>query len=236
MEIINVEGFEFIRLSFYGAEVYFSTAKNNLNFNMKSEEFAMNIEKLKQWFKLSDLGYVKQIHSNLIYDFNGTILEGDGLTTDKKNTAVGVFTADCIPVLFYDKRNKVCAAIHSGWKGTELQICSNAVKKMINDYGSDPKDIMVAIGPHNRSCCYEFGKEEAEKSFKEYFDQGLKVYESGKLNLEICIEQQLKASGIKESNITSVPVCTFCSEKFDLYSFRKKDKYDGRMFSFIVCR
>ena len=65
------------------------------------------------------------------------------------------YYADCIPVLLYDPVHRAIAAVHSGWRGTSLGIAPQAVAKMTALYGSDPGDILAAIGPGIGPCCFE---------------------------------------------------------------------------------
>ncbi|MDD3224021.1 MAG: peptidoglycan editing factor PgeF [Clostridium sp.] len=227
--------FEFINFKDKNIELNFSTAKNNLDFNMNTETGLENLTRIKDWFGVKDVIYLKQIHSDniMLYEDKYTMHCGDAIITDKKNIAIGVFTADCVPVILYCKNKHVIAAIHSGWKGTFKKIVLKTVRKMIEFYGVKAEDIVAYIGPHNRSCCYEFGREEAEQFNNVDIYHGLKIYRDGKLDLSKCIEKQLLTSGIKNDNIKNTGICTYCNEEYDLYSYRKQKDGCGRMFSFI---
>lgn len=88
-----------------------------------------------------------------LYDPEG--YETDGLVTDVPGLALTIFSADCIPVLLYDPRRRVTAAVHAGWRGTALGIADAAVEKMTGLYGCAPEDILAAIGPGIGPCCFE---------------------------------------------------------------------------------
>lgn len=81
--------------------------------------------------------------------------DADGLVTDVPGLGLTVFGADCLPILFYDPVRRVAAAVHAGWRGTALGIAERAVEKMAGHYGSDPADILAAIGPGIGRCCFE---------------------------------------------------------------------------------
>lgn len=233
METVVIEGYEFIKYSFGRANVIFSTAKGNLNFNIDSEEGNKNIERLKEWFNLKEIGYLRQIHSDYVCSYDGMLHEGDALITEKENTAIGIFTADCVPILLYDEIKNVIAAVHSGWKGTLSGITINVLNKMEKFFGCETKDIKAFIGPHNRSCCYEIGNDLVNK-FRECEIFRDTSFMSGRnLNLEVCITKQLEYEGISKENIVYSDLCTFCSDSFELYSYRKHKEQCGRMFSFI---
>ena len=163
MEIVLIDGYEFIKIDLEGANAVFSTAKNGLDFNKNTDEGRKNIENIKKWFDVSEVGFLDQTHSDNVYIYNGKVEEGDALITNKESTAVGVFTADCVPILLYDKANKVVAAIHSGWRGTFSCIVSKTIDEMKKKYGTKSQDLVAYIGPHMHQCCYEVSEELIDK-------------------------------------------------------------------------
>ena len=233
METLLIEDYEFLVAKDENINIIFSTAKGELNFNINEEQGKNNIIKLKGWFDLKKIGFLYQTHSRDIFIYDGKVHEGDALITDKKNIAIGVFTADCVPVLIFDRVRKVIAAVHSGWKGTLNEITLNTVTMLVRKYNSKPKDLTAYIGPHNKSCCYEIGKAVENLFTTNEMYKNLEVAHQGKLNLEKCIEAQLKQAGILSENIKTFNICTFCNEKLQLYSYRKLKNSCGRMFSFI---
>jgi len=155
----------------------------------------------------------------------------DALITNVEGVMLNILTADCVPILLYDKEKKVVAAIHAGWKGTRMHITSKTVRKMINVYGSNPKNIIAGIAPSIGHCCYEVGKDVAEH----FFDTPQGFTRKGKkymLNLPFINKQQLLASGLKEENIEMSHICTACAvERF--FSYRKEQGCSGRFMSMI---
>ena len=81
--------------------------------------------------------------------------EADGLATDCPGVCLAVFSADCIPVLLYDPVRRAVAAVHAGWRGTALGIAARAVERMAGSFGSQPEDILAAVGPGISQCCFE---------------------------------------------------------------------------------
>ncbi|MCD7858012.1 MAG: peptidoglycan editing factor PgeF [Clostridiales bacterium] len=81
--------------------------------------------------------------------------EADGLMTDVPGLPLMIFSADCIPVLFYDPAGRVVAASHAGWRGTALGIVAVTLSRMEAVYGCRPADIRCAIGPGISRCCFE---------------------------------------------------------------------------------
>ncbi|UZW12415.1 peptidoglycan editing factor PgeF [Clostridium pasteurianum] len=235
MDIV-IDNYKFINFKDDNININFSTAKNNLDFNINTSEGLNNLENIKQWFGVQSVGYLRQTHSDKICLYDGVIHEGDAIITDKPHTAIGIFTADCVPVLIYSKTRAVIAAVHSGWKGTLSQIVYKTIKKIISLFSINIEDIRVYIGPHNRECCYEFGEDVAEQFYNKDIYRNLKIYENGKLNLETCIKKQITETGVPEKNIKSLNICTYCNEEYDLFSYRKQKINYGRMYSFIYIK
>lgn len=232
MKEVLIEDYKFIKESLGKAEVIFSTAENDLDFNKGTEKGRKNLESIKRWFNVDEVGFVDQVHGDTVVTYDKNICEADALITNLGNIAIGVFTADCVPILLYDKRNDVIAAVHSGWKGTLACILLKAIEKMEECFGTKGEELIAFIGPHNRQCCYEVG-EEVISSFKssEVY-KNLNLFKGRNLSLISCIKHQLALKKVNESNIYDVDICTFCSKEYSMHSYRK-DKKGGRMFSFI---
>ena len=84
----------------------------------------------------------------------GTV-EADGLLTQERGVCLAAFSADCIPVLLCDPVKKAACAVHAGWRGTALGIAARGVERMAQVCGSDPRDVLAAIGPGISTCCFE---------------------------------------------------------------------------------
>jgi YfiH family protein len=233
VEVETFNNFEFIKFQYNNAVILFSTAKEGLNFNKNTEEGLQNLENIKKHYDLQTIGYLNQIHSDSILNFDGNVKDGDALITDRVKTAIGVFTADCVPVILVDTSKGVIAAVHSGWKGTKSFIVSKTIEKLQFDYGIKAKDIRVYIGPHIGGCCYEISEELIDEFTSEDIYSNIKINNDNKLDLEKCILAQLAQKGIKEENISSTSTCTACNKQYELYSYRFSKNKQGRMFSFI---
>lgn len=171
-------------------------------------------------------------------------LEGyDAMITDLQGVAIGVRTADCIPVLLYDPVKKAAAAIHSGWRGTVSKIIGKTVSKMQSTYSSQPSDILAFIGPGICVDCFQVG-EEVALNFKEAgFDinslwsfRGPKTgngMEGGHhIDLKEACRQTLVESGLKNENIQISDLCTYEDNDL-LYSARKEGIECGRNITYI---
>ncbi|EKQ53735.1 MULTISPECIES: peptidoglycan editing factor PgeF [unclassified Clostridium] len=221
-------------------KVVFTNAEKGRSFNRGTEEGVKEIDSLKEEFNAVDIVYLKQIHSDKVLkytcdDTNVKDQEGDALITNEKNTIIGVFTADCVPIILIDEKNEVIAAIHSGWRGTYESITLKTIERMKNEFNINAADIKAYIGPHIRKCCYEIS-EELKLKFLEKKNKICKeeLFNGSNLNLEACIIDDLKSAGVQDENINSINLCTYCSNDIKLHSYRKSNGSYGRMFSFII--
>ena len=117
-----------------------------------------SINNIKKELNIDNYYECKQIHSdiiNIIDDnyINNTI--GDALITNIPNKPIIIKVADCIPILIYDKENKVLSLVHSGWKGTLKDITTKTIKIMINKFNSKKDNLNVYIYPSIRQCHFE---------------------------------------------------------------------------------
>ena len=120
---------------------------------------------------------VRQFHSSLVVVGPGCegLLKADGAMTTERGTLLAILTADCIPVLVADKRKRVVAAFHAGWRGTVKRIVELGVGSMRLEFGSHPKDLIAAIGPGVGACCYAVG-EEVRSEFESQFDYAPELF------------------------------------------------------------
>ena len=86
-------------------------------------------------------------------------LKGDALITREPGVLLAVQTADCIPILLADTKQRAVAAIHSGWRGTAQRIAEKTLGRMQMEFGTRPQDVIAALGPGIGGCCYEVGHE-----------------------------------------------------------------------------
>jgi YfiH family protein len=157
----------------------------------------------------------------------------DGMVTNKKGLPLTILTADCLPILFYDSQKKVVGVAHAGRKGLLHGIIHEIVSVLKTSFNSEPKDIIVDVGPSIEKTCYEvdesiiteFGN--AFPTFSNMFEQKENKY---LLDLRAVAMQSLQKEGILEKNIQISSVCTKCDERF--YSYRRGDT-NGRFASII---
>lgn len=160
------------------------------------------------------------------------IFDTDGLMTAEKGIPLVVFTADCVPILLYDPKTPAVAAIHAGWRGTVRDIGGKAVRKMQEQFGSNPKDILAVIGPSIGPCHFSFGPEAPEYFPPEF----CKPQEGGYLvDLWAMNKSLLLAQGVLDEHIEVAEVCTVCrAEAF--YSYRTHKEHTGRQAAIIMIK
>lgn len=186
----------------------------------------------------------RQIHSVIVTDISLAHPEpgeADALITSQPNTLIAVSTADCVPILLADTRLRIVAAVHAGWRGTAIAIAERTIAHLRAVYNSQPKDLIAAIGPSIGPCCYTVG-EEVRTSFAQSFTYTDTLFTSPgssqpKLNLWEANRLQLLSSGIPPDAITSVALCTACTQTLSgmrrFFSHRDEQGNTGRMLSAI---
>jgi len=220
--------------------------------------------------KTPELRLLRQIHSGLVHrtgteqrPATATPLRGDGWITKEPGTLLGIQTADCIPVLVVDVRQRIIAAFHAGWRGTLARIVERGVGRLRAEFGSQPRDLTAAIGPGIGRCCYSVGEEVrmefvsqfsyAESLFEEVFDLDpikekypmlfLTARAPGHSNLGPSLHldlveanrRQLIDAGIAPEKIYALNLCTACDTK-RFFSHRAEQGFTGRMISAIGIR
>ena len=163
-------------------------------------------------------------------------IECDGLMTDKSKVLLTTFYADCVPLLFYDTKRQVIAASHSGWRGTAKNIAGGTVEKMIDEYGSQPENVIAAIGPSICKCCFEVG-EEVYESFTDTIKWSVDFCHKnshGKwmIDLQGIIKRQLILSWVPDRNICDGSICTRCNTDY-FYSYRGENGKTGSLAALI---
>jgi len=190
---------------------------------------------------------------------------GDGLMTAEPGILLTIRIADCLPLLLVDPRRRVVAAVHAGWRGALARIIEKAVGDVRRAFGSDPQDLIAAVGPSIRACCYEVGEEVVEAFHGTFADADcffqelpnrpeaatdrhsilfLSAYPPGhapehfpaaRLDLTAVARHQLASAGVLPANIGVADYCTSC--RTDLFfSHRQEGGRTGRQAAAIGIR
>jgi YfiH family protein len=207
---------------------------------------------------------LRQVHSDLIHRVDGMRVDripeqpqaGDGLITDTPGLLLAVQTADCLPIIVADRKRRAVGVFHAGWRGTVKRIVEKGVGEMRKHFGSDPRDLVVAIGPGVGGCCYEVG-EEVRTTFEAQFAYAGSLFREVKesdpvrekypllfltarapghsewpvklfLDLVEANRRQLLDAGVLAKNIDTMALCTACHTEL-LFSFRGEKGVTGRL-------
>jgi YfiH family protein len=172
-----------------------------------------------------------------------SIQDIDGLLTAEPGVLLGVQTADCIPVLMADTKKHAVAGFHAGWRGTVERIVELGVARMREEFGSEPGDLVAAIGPGIGQCCYIVGGEVRERFGANFAYADELFSEAGpggqadtlRLDLIEANRRQLMAAGVSADAISMVGGCTACHPEW-YYSHRASGGRAGRMMAVIGVR
>jgi polyphenol oxidase len=209
----------------------------------------------KQWPVVT----LRQIHSDLIHcvaELPKEPLVGDGLVTGMPGILLAIQTADCLPIILVDSKQRAVGVFHAGWRGTVKRIVQKGVGEMRHWFGTLPKNIKAAIGPGVHSCCYEVGSE-VRQQFESQFSYAVDLFRETKesdpvrekypllfltarapghselptkifLDLVEANRRQLIDAGVSPRNIKASPLCTACRPDL-LFSYRAEKGVTGRM-------
>jgi len=245
----------------------------SLNLGFTKDDPRVNVERNRKQLLLAlgatstgnpwPLVALRQVHSDIIHvvrEFGSDQLVGDGLVTNLPGIALGVQTADCLPVLLVDMKNKAVGAFHAGWRGTVQRIVEKGVGTMRHEYGSLPESLCAAIGPGIQKCCYSVG-EELRSEFQSQFSYADELFHEVQesdpvrekypmlflnarapghgdqcikihLDLREANRRQLLAVGVPEKQIAALEDCTACNTR-RLFSHRAEKGNTGRMMAVV---
>ncbi len=187
---------------------------------------------------------VKQVHGTDALVLDRPLTERDrfdggwdALVTDQPGVTVAVRTADCVPVLVYDRHRRAVAAIHAGWRGAVAGIVPRTIELMVSRFNVAEHDVRVSIGPSAGPCCYEVdeavlaplrsGRSDWQALLRD--DRGTKA----RLDLKELVRRQLTNIGLRSEQVTAVNLCTICHGDL-FYSYRREGRVNGTMLSGIA--
>ncbi len=232
---------------------------SSLNFSIRTGD---DPERVKaNWGLLSDaFGIpsgqfltVHQVHGDRVHDVAGSVchiprseafppevdLSCDALITDRPEIALGIKTADCVPIFLADRVKRVIGAVHAGWRGTALGIAGKAVDAIMERFSSRPEDIVAVIGPAIGPCCYEvddtvFRAMPSPGGGASFFRLGRREGH-WMFDLAAANRQQIEERGVSPGNVFSAGVCSSCRED-SFYSHRRDGGRTGRHLNFLMLK
>jgi YfiH family protein len=212
----------------------------------RQENVAKNLNIIKDVFAIfeNSLVMARQVHGDRIVEIGDDSLlpllypECDGFVTARPGVALGIKTADCVPILFVDPRRRVAGALHAGWRGAAQGIAEKMVAIFRNRFFSHASDIVAMVGPAVGACCYEvdapvFDAFARAEGMQRCFNR-LDGKERWMFDLALANRLQLIEAGISEENIITADTCTACRRDL-LFSHRAaQGAKEGRQLSFIM--
>jgi len=248
---------------------------NALNLGFTKQDSGLAVERNRAEFRRKlgvngkprwPLVTLRQVHSDVIHpvaalpDHPGV---GDGLVTATPGLLLAIQTADCLPVIVVDRKQRAVGVFHAGWRGTVKRIVEKGVGEMRRWFGSKPRDLEAAIGPGVHNCCYVVG-EEVRDNFASQFAYGVELFHElkesdpvrekypllfltarapghSKLPVNIFLDlveanrRQLVDAGVPAKHIEASPLCTSCRTDL-LFSYRAETGVTGRLMGVVGIR
>lgn len=190
----------------------------------------------------AEIPSTKQVHGHKIHCLTGKegrqkILEGDGFLTDQPQVVCVARTADCLPVLMVDVKNRAVGAVHTGWRGTVEKIVVQAIDAFKNHWKSSLQNLKIALGPAIGGHCYRVGAD-VVKALKEaglYPGPWIEERDRNQWYLDIAFANMhlLEKAGVPKENIYISLACTVCDPK-KFRSFRRDGIKEEGQVNFIV--
>ncbi len=191
---------------------------------------------------INSLKYCKQVHSDTVINADtvpnscwnyenqdAPINIGDALVSTQSGIALGVYTADCVPIFILDISTPAIGMAHAGWRGTYARIAVKTLSVMTATFGTLTENCHIHLGPSIQKCCYEVSSDLLVQ-FEEEFGQD--VHDGKYLSLQNANVSQLVDVGVPSESISVSPYCTACNTD-NYYSYRAEEGETGRMVSFI---
>ena len=254
MEYKIIQTNDFSYLTFTSLEKYNVVnaiiLRENMGFSRTLEPHKRDksIDKIKATFNIKEIVQPHQNHTDIsttIASIN-SVEYSDAVILEQRNIATIIATADCMPIIVYDPIKHVGANIHAGWKGIVNKITEKTIKKLLNEYNSNPNDLIICIGPCIRKENF-LVNDDVVKIYRDTFhDEDLDKYiiktdkknEKG-INYSIdnskIIESRLIKLGIKKSNIHDCGICTVDNND-DWYSYRAEGDKSNRIGTILMIK
>jgi YfiH family protein len=218
-----------------------------------------NPNELARSFPQLTFSFLRQTHSKIVLCADGVGpswggelgREGDAQWSQTPGLAIGVRTADCVPILLYDRGTRAVAAIHAGWRGVENQIVLETLLRLqqAGSFSGNATDLIAFIGPHIEAQSLEVGPDVAdrlEQSYRTVLHHDWPGFpatallapgqpgQKFRVDLLTIVKAQLRSKGYLTANIIVDSIDTFCSPQHE--SFRRDGARSGRQLSFIALK
>ena len=225
----------------------FSSLNVSFRVGDREEDVRRNLDLFREAFAIphGNLVLMGQVHGERIHVIDSDepppacVPECDGLITARPGVALGVRTADCVPLFFVDPVRRVIGAAHAGWRGTALGMAGKMVAAFVEGFASRPEDILAAVGPAVGPCCYQVDDPvhaalAAHAGAKRFLKP---CREEGRWMLDLALANRLQIGerGVPETNIHMAELCTACRQEL-FFSHRASSGRSGRQVNFLMLR
>lgn len=184
----------------------------------------------------NDFVYPVQIHGTHVprvyeidrgkgcHSISDAFADTDGFITNVPRLCLMTLAADCVPIVFLDPVEKAIGVAHAGWKGTVLKIPAVLIDNMKREFGTNPANLIVGIGPSGGPCCYEVGNDVVEEIAVHFNPSQVTVQRDGKTYFDMWKANRLTLteSGVKQENIEIAGICTI-TDNHTFFSARRGD-------------
>lgn len=227
-------------------QISFGTAKDSISpeetekLKMRQLRTFSSLPSIAKAMRIEDIFFLHQIHSNvgiaatIENQADSFAHEGDFIITDVPELGIGVLTADCLPIVFYDTKNHVAGIAHAGWRGSVAEVGVQTVGALRDRFGTHIDHVQIFLGPSAKVCCYKVNEALIEQLDNFAFaNQVVVQHEDGIFfNLPKFNQLQLEALGIKKDAFhVQYNVCTICQDQY--YSYRRQGVHAGRQATVI---
>ncbi|MDO4512858.1 MAG: peptidoglycan editing factor PgeF [Lachnospiraceae bacterium] len=235
-------------------------ATTNLSFGRADDETAV-LENYKRFAKLLHTEVENMVCSDQTHTTNIRLVtqedigkgifrkkdysDVDGLITNIPGICLVTFYADCVPLYLVDPVHKAIGLSHSGWRGTVKRMGAVTLDEMNRNFGTDPRDVLVAIGPSICRACYEVSEDVASKFQKEFRGTEERILQKGRvlpdgeqkwqLDLWQANRQVFLDAGVKEEHMEITDICTCCNSEI-LFSHRATNGQRGNLGAFLMLK
>lgn len=210
----------------------------NISFAVGDDEKIVSENRLSLFsflkFEGINVHFQKQIHSDIVRIVKSDSIpeESDAMICSESKNALAIIAADCTSVFVYDSKNKIIAAVHSGWRGTQKRILEKTLNMLSSQFNSINKDLFVYIAPSISQANYQVGEEVAELFEKKYLTniEGKNYLDVAEANYDMLLN-----FGIPKNQIQKSSLCTFEMKEL-FHSYRRDGEKSGRSLGVIALR
>jgi len=210
----------------------------SMNLQMKLQDTPENVrENLRRLAVIAgvqedSIARLQQVHGNCVVRVDSSWADSpsaDAMITNRPDIMLMTLHADCMPVFLADTRNHAIGLCHSGWRGTLAGVAEKMLLAMMDDFGTQPQDVVACIGPSIGPCCFEVGEDVAEQ-FRDVDVLPVTMSPNGRPMLDLwqAVAKMFAGYGV---TVDVAGECTCCQPQY--FSHRRQGTERGTMAAFM---